>query len=714
MKNSIKQLLRTPLRTILFVLLLTLISTFLCLGGGLWFTAQQGLDDAEENFTTIAVPNYAAMREYSGVRANTFTGDIAAFNMNRAAQQEADKRMVELLEKVKQAGLSSAIAQPSTRQWLMAYAGEENSSVRPEDAEYTFLVHYNAPFDRAAYLGTCTDVKPVGMQLEYVGDRATSLRTVWGGIIDPTSPTLISRYASHTVVPVYATTYAFRLDEVICVQEQAPRMPEFLVAQELYPYSEEEKNDLEENGFPLEVGKQYLMVGVYGASASIIGADAMDREGVFFPPNTPYMTINNEAAYKVGKVSLAPYNVYRQELYVDDESRFPYEQMAVEVPGTLEEFLADPANKYWKDVLHDMKVTNNSVYVMATDKLNTIFSFNQNRVSIADGREISHEEFAYGQRVCLISRRYAQLNKLNVGDALPLQFYPGRFNAQRHPYDVTHPSIATHYDSSLGMTDAQDYTIVGIYDGEIPWDVTDYGFGANTVIVPEASVPPVADVQSPYNDPLTDYESPNLFTLTIPNNAAQAFYDEMGEVEYGRLYNIMDQGYSTVVPGLRVIRNNAAVLLGVCVLAWIAVVILFLLIFVLRQRKEAGEMLSLGAGKGRTTVHFLVSAVLISMLAAGLSIGAGLLLYEKVFDVALNASTLETTYSAKYSEMPVYRGTDEEQRDLIREAFVPRNKEALVAGVAIAQLLLVSGATLICTRMMIRQNPMELVRSKEE
>lgn len=121
-RNTIRQLLRTPVRTMLFIVLLTLISTFLCLGGGLWVTAQRSIADAEDNFTTIAVPDLAALRDLAGIQEVPYFYSLEVMSRCYAEQKEAQSRFHELLRETQQIGLASTIAWPDSRQKMMAYA----------------------------------------------------------------------------------------------------------------------------------------------------------------------------------------------------------------------------------------------------------------------------------------------------------------------------------------------------------------------------------------------------------------------------------------------------------------------------------------------------------------------------------------------------------------------------------------------------------------
>lgn len=62
----IKKLLRTPIKSFLFFLLLTVCGILLSLGGSLLITAKDIAKKVNDEFTTIAVPNVIKIRTDSG------------------------------------------------------------------------------------------------------------------------------------------------------------------------------------------------------------------------------------------------------------------------------------------------------------------------------------------------------------------------------------------------------------------------------------------------------------------------------------------------------------------------------------------------------------------------------------------------------------------------------------------------------------------------
>jgi hypothetical protein len=226
------------------------------------------------------------------------------------------------------------------------------------------------------------------------------------------------------------------------------------------------------------------------------------------------------------------------------DEKIPYDLVRTEISGTLEEFLADPNNKYWRDTVENIQITNNSLEVQTTGDIGTLFPFHQKQFNILRGRVFTEEEYAQGSKVCVVSEKLARENNLNLGDSLILQFYPGRYTAERQlqMINIYESSLtitdnywfmpqSMPYEQFLPMTDQMAYEIIGIYQGmtglrgmTVDWLIGDYAMGANTVIIPDNSVPYVPDILSPRIDENMYIPASNLYALSLDNHDADAFF----------------------------------------------------------------------------------------------------------------------------------------------------------------------------------------------
>lgn len=719
MINSLKQFMRRPFRAILFLVLLTLAGAFLCLCAGLWGSAQQNIAHAEESFTTIAVPNMAAVRDLAGVQEIVYDAYRLWPTFRQIdAQDEAQKRLHDLVPLVQQTGLSSALAKPDPRRLLMAYAGDV-SAVREgyEIASLLPKLYYDPPYNRVAYVGTCKDVGIVHLSAlsieEDVENVFISTQTEYN-IKSDRAKSMIDPEAQAQLKAAYHATFTF--EEALAYNGEPVFIADWIYAETINMYSPDELPSP-----PFEVGKRYLLIGNYKNNGGLAWG-GMNHDGYLMPENASYEDIvENYPAYQYCLHLLPvqyerPSEKMRVTYKYDLTHSVPIDEARVEVQGDLETFLEDPNNAFWKQSIEEINITNHSVEVLTTENLQSLYPFHENTSNITDGRAFTVEEAQQGAQVCVISHTLAKANKLKVGDTLPLQFYPGRFQAKRFDGESFLDDLYTAarplpYVSTMELAAERSYEIVGIYTGPA-WQSADYAIPANTVIIPDAAVPAVEDIPSLYADDERDIPPMILHTLVLENKNIDAFYEEMGGKEYGRMYKILDQGYTALVPSLVVIRNNAAALLGIGVIAWIAILVLFLVIFILRLRKEAGVMISLGLNRRAAARRILVGVFLLTLLSILLSAGAGYALQDTMTDLVLKAPTTESAHVGDYSNLPVAQDT-EEAASRLQAALKTDSMSALLLATAILQGLLILAASWGCAHRMTSKSPLELMQSKE-
>ena len=128
-----------------------------------------------------------------------------------------------------------------------------------------------------------------------------------------------------------------------------------------------------------------------------------------------------------------------------------------------------------------------SLPVTATQNLNLIMAFYTKQAYVAQGETFSQEDYRQGNKVCLVSDRFAVRNGLKVGDSLHLALRyanyaasPGRGGAEG--YLKADGGVYEVFEES-------DYTIKGIYEVGVGTD-GDWGYvlDRNEVFIPDASI----------------------------------------------------------------------------------------------------------------------------------------------------------------------------------------------------------------------------------
>lgn len=88
-RNSIKSIIRTPFKTIMFLLLIAAVTAFLYLGINTWAASSSMLRDCDENYTTIVTIEY--LEDYGsnkGSKSEAMLADIASIDFDAIASNE--------------------------------------------------------------------------------------------------------------------------------------------------------------------------------------------------------------------------------------------------------------------------------------------------------------------------------------------------------------------------------------------------------------------------------------------------------------------------------------------------------------------------------------------------------------------------------------------------------------------------------------------------
>ena len=297
---------------------------------------------------------------------------------------------------------------------------------------------------------------------------------------------------------------------------------------------------------------------------------------------------------------------------------------------SLEDFLADPENAGWVDLLQALDCQYESFSVLGTDLLDSLYLFHENIATVVEGRGFDSADYADGNRVCLISQTLAQANGLHVGDKLDLSLYNGVFDLP----DPIQIGVNTQFlDSLEQIQDTREYEIVGVYRNAKEWEplslqpVTSYNFNPNTIFVPNASL---AGLETYQHD---DINSGDINKLLLRSYVFQNGAEENMEALFAEkgwptdLLVYFDGGYSAIKEAMVGFMDSPRQLFVLAVATFLVILTVYVVLFVMKQRRNAGLMLSLGAGKGRAGWFvFSVSAIpAVISCVLGAALGAVLL-----------------------------------------------------------------------------------------
>ena len=646
LKYISKNMRRSALTNALFCLLLALAGTLLSLASGLWISVYMTERNLDENITTIAFPDMSAVYRYAGGIARDVTLTLRA-GKNLAAFYDApwwtDSWYVEVIQ-----------------HW-----GRLRTSAGPDIHESTYTMIAEDFFDRV--LSTdLLDLDERRVYGAYSPDAESvpfllSISSGYGAIVENSPQSIAAFVVKCTgVEDIYSKTSSdfifreyiahFEVEQDVFLHNG--RYPAKTVTG-YFPYANPD------GSAPVEAGKRYFVVGYNYSQAETAPSWSGDVNSKSSLSNAFYVDIlgktttvvrsqmvdiKNEndkelaerlkdeldvsfAAAPVGIFTQAP--LFSQALGYEGQTWF-------ELDGSLEDALASPEGEHIKAALSVAEVSYNSLTVLTTGNLNSLYNFNQYKNRVINGRAFTASEAADGARVCVISELLAELNGLSVGDELALCLYPTTLGQVPGANNAWAPNP---YHPGLELSEPLAYTIVGIYSGPA-YEAGDQSVSANTVIIPNASFDGFAPDAALFQRLGSDVFPPLLdAAVIVPNGQikeTKALIDNAAK-DYSGFFRFHDQGYSMLKYVLANLRLGMSWILILASAGWAVAVMIFLLFYARRKSSEISLLYCIGVSRIKNTLWVFVQCALIAVIAQGIALATSLMLFEGILDTTLTA-----------------------------------------------------------------------------
>ncbi len=312
-----------------------------------------------------------------------------------------------------------------------------------------------------------------------------------------------------------------------------------------------------------------------------------------------------------------------------EEHGVRYEKpVIVRLDGTAEEFLASEDGALWQRALDDLQINVDAYPVIGVEDLRSYADFAGGKASVTVGREFTEEELAVGADVCIISKSMAQRCGLEVGDTLNLRYFTYDFASPYQEFirdgdGLINPTAYRYRSKTMELLPQKTYTIVGLYEQRSPWDNVDnnfFQFTPNTLFVPSAGITGSVDTASA-----------GMFrTLVVESDRMRQMQLLTVEADMDHLFFYYDNGYTELADSLNGFREAARQILPLGMIVYGVLMLLYLFLFPGRQSKDLAVMDSLGAGRMQMTSHILWSTAGILVPGSMLGAGAGIVLWESV------------------------------------------------------------------------------------
>ena len=666
-----RQLLRQPIRLIAVLLLLGMSATFFCLSGGVFASAQTTLDEVERNYITIAAP----------------TAEIKVFSYSHHESPISDEmwKYMDSLSTDK-----SLMRGAYYQKFISAYSPSVNAIVSAsEDGLYQFDM--DSPYNRAIFV-----IRILSIAEETFSSSGTVSVTATATIeevvrLHPGYQTrgtlhIYLRFASREEYDSLAlapgrcyllngTSYIDRdLDFRISLASWY-RLP--LSAVTLSDISYDIPQDIldglkkaDPEYKPVAWYTPIDEVGPFLEQWQVDQIDTCEIDSIQPDFDAPFLAADGtDTGLTIGQlctnVFLTPLDTDWQTLVASDSE--------------------------WQLALQEADTQYHTFPVIGTDLLESLYCFHQKQCFVTEGRSFTDREYKDGAKVCLISESTAQASNLHIGDEIDLSFYWGLNSSKINAVRSLWRAQPETYSAKLGFTgDAQKYKIIGIYRQANLWDSVRYSFTPNAVFVPAASI----------HEYCFTAQHGSMFTYVLQNGKAQAFQDALAAGGFPtNLVFCFDGGYSKIADTLRGFHKSAAQLFIAACATSLAALLVYQALFVNRQRRTMGLMLSLGAGRKRAAWFGCRTAILPIVMATAIGAAAGLLTMNATLR-SLLSSVSEVLDTAMSSTAALGHAADA----------AVSSAPAAVPLAALAQCAFAALLSFLTISRMTRKSPLELIR----
>ena len=280
-------------------------------------------------------------------------------------------------------------------------------------------------------------------------------------------------------------------------------------------------------------------------------------------------------------------------------------------------FYTKERGRYWKNMMNLIKRFEKSIPVLPTDGLELLESFHSYQAYIVEGRKISQDEFESGLKVCMVSKKFADMNQLSIGDVISLPLYLSNHNESSQSmfdkgYDVTF--LDTTGEQLLVFSNHK-YKIVGIYDAKVGLS-DDSELSEDTVIIPASSVN-----ESDQNNIIS--VGPMRKTTTsfqIPNGTMDEYKKWFEENSFSQLFDLTldDGGYEKVQSEMNANLKTAGIMSVIGIITFLLTIIVIVYFFIIKESQKIAINRSLGMSKKQCCMTILSGLIVITLIASTL------------------------------------------------------------------------------------------------
>ena len=650
-----KRLLRRPVRTVLWQIMLIAMSLLIGVSSVLVYSSNRLTTVLDEHQTTIATQQLNIQKigpsEWRQYPVRLYQEDIDAI------------KAMDMVKDIDLRTLTGAyIPELSARIGLINRYG-----MNLEDVDFLAEWLANISYKKVILAGTVEQAwmtshnSVVDYDLSAVG-----------------GPELVEGYSHRALINIEQIIVAHEDYEFFPSEEYTDYNGKIIVE---YPcFYKEDDGNYNKNFF--EEGKTYVFRGDFdpgifkrdGDISTVPSATRLDS-GMISLQGMHYALIegNQLATYTEQETDTSPFD----ESGIEVISSYGGERrvLAEKVETTVEDVLNSDE---WQQIISLYDQTLHAFPVIGTEYLESMYCFLKNEASIVSGRTFTQAEYDDGEKVCVISESVATKAGIQVGDTVTFnQFhvptdYGSGNDSLDHGIDGTLNNPAIGYEPiPYGFeTENETFTVVGIYRLENEWENSAYSITPNTIFVPQKAQIPGGFGGASYEEERiethwTSYDGgdwikesgPNIvivdngvlgvfMSIILENGRMADFEEAIQETDYAdRIFLTFDQGYEAAQESVQSVIAMANKLFGFAAAGWVLLLLLYILLGQSPERKNLGIMRSVGAKPHQARRYLFLSG----LLPAAVGVAAGTVLSNTVAKLAQNKLVSLTLTQAQSS-----------------------------------------------------------------
>lgn len=653
-----KRLLRRPVRTVLWQIMLIAMSLLIGVSSVLVYSSNRLTTVLDEHQTTIATQQLNIQKigpsEWRNYPVCLYQEDIDAI------------KAMDMVKDIDLRTLTGAyIPELSARIGLVNRYG-----MNLEDVDFLAEWLANAAYQKVILAGTVEQA----WMTSHNSIMDYDLSAVGG-------PELVEGYSHRALINIEQIIVAHEDYEFFPSEEFTGYNGKIIVE---YPcfYTEDDEN-YNKNFF--EVGETYVLRGNFDPGT-------FTRDGDI--STVPFATRLDSGMIALQGMNYALIEGNQLAIYTEYEpDRSPFDESGVEgilsyggerrilaekVETTVEDLIA---TDQWQEIITLYNKALHSFPVIGTEYLESMYCFLKNEASIVSGRTFIQAEYDDGEKVCVISESVATNAGIQVGDTVTFNQFHVASDYATGNESLDHGTDGTLNNPSIGYepipygfeTENETFTVVGIYRLENEWENSAYSITPNTILVPQKAQIPGGFGGASYEEERiethwTSYDGgewiketgPHIvivdngvlgvfMSIILENGRMADFEEAIQETDYAdRLFLTFDQGYEAAQESVQSVIAMANKLFGFAAAGWVLLLLLYILLGQSPERKNLGIMRSVGAKPHQARRYLFLSG----LLPAAVGVAAGTVLSNTVAKLAQNklvSLTLTRTQSSAHS-----------------------------------------------------------------